>query len=174
MDGKIPEILFLYNNTNLKALCNTMKCKNNNLAQFAKNLNFTIRNCSFILQLIWTERQKTAVDYLSKHLEQSGEDWWSFNAVHILLQFFSCVHIQYVKKLFKNSVVHTQKRATKTQDFPVFHRTLPTTALVCHEVDELFTLQETLWASCWWNCAKQWPLHKWTLQTRQPQTVFTP
>ena len=52
MDGKIPEILFLYNNTNLKALCNTMKCKNNNLAQFAKNLNFTIRNCSFILQLI--------------------------------------------------------------------------------------------------------------------------
>ena len=26
------------------------------------------------------------------------------------------------------------------------------------------------WASCWWNCAKQWPMHKWTLQTGQPQS----
>jgi len=29
MDGKIPEILFLYNNTSLKALYDTMKCLKN-------------------------------------------------------------------------------------------------------------------------------------------------
>ena len=65
-----------------------MKKKMGKKGAVCKNQNFTVRNCSLLLQLNWTERQKTAVDYGSKHLEQSGEDWWSFNAVNILLQFF--------------------------------------------------------------------------------------
>ena len=90
--------------------------------QFAKHLNFTIRNC---LQLNWTERQKTPVDYLSKHLEQSGEDWWPFNAGHIFYyNFFHAYILSTWKNTLKNSTVHTLRKEPqkpKTSQFFTEH-----------------------------------------------------